>query len=316
VAMGYTHVRRYQLGLPVWRAFSETVQTDMPGVLYIHGGDRTAVWVDARTRSEFLAASIPGAVNVQKGEAVVANDDGRLPLQDKGTRVVVFGTTAEQARVVAAEIAKRAYWNSSYFGGRFDDLAAAGLINHGPVVVARNAALDADAACVATVRAADLDNGSYDPDSGDLLTLAVTPGGPFGVGQHQVALVGTDRHGASASAAAFITVSDRTGPSIGEIVVQRQGDSSEGHGMRLFTVDYTTSDNCGGVTTELSVAGRDADDRAQVIDAHHVLLKGGLGGGHGDDDERRRFTLTILATDEAGNQTSRSVSIGGRAKEH
>ena len=49
VAAGYTGVQRYQLGLPVWRALSQTVQTDMPGVLYIHGGDRTAVWVDART---------------------------------------------------------------------------------------------------------------------------------------------------------------------------------------------------------------------------------------------------------------------------
>jgi hypothetical protein len=26
--------------------------------------------------------------------------------------------------VVATEIAKKAYWNSSYFGGGFDDLAA------------------------------------------------------------------------------------------------------------------------------------------------------------------------------------------------
>ena len=224
VALGYTNVRRYQLGLPVWRAFSQTVQTDMPGVRYIHAGDRTAVWVDARTPAEFVAASIPGAVNVQKGEAVVANDDGRLPLQDKGTRVVVFGTTAQQARVVAAEIAKRAYWNSSYFGGTFDDLLAAGLINHGPIVVARNAALAADAACIATVRPADLDNGSYDPDNGDQLTLAVTPGGP----RPRPAsgdLVGTDSHGASASAPAFVTVSDRKGPSIGAIVVRRQGDS-------------------------------------------------------------------------------------------
>ena len=55
VALGYTNVRRYQLGMPVWRAFSETVQTDMPGVLYIHGGDRTAVWVDARTPFQVVA---------------------------------------------------------------------------------------------------------------------------------------------------------------------------------------------------------------------------------------------------------------------
>ena len=95
VAAGYTGVQRYQLGLPVWRALSQTVQTDMPGVLYIHGGDRTAVWVDARTPGEFGAASMAGAVNVQKGEATAANDDGRLPFTDKGTRVIVFGATAQ-----------------------------------------------------------------------------------------------------------------------------------------------------------------------------------------------------------------------------
>jgi rhodanese-related sulfurtransferase len=75
-------------------------------------GDWCTVHRAARVvQRAWVAASIPGAVNVQKGEAVAANDDGRLPLQDKGTRVVVFGTTAQQARVVAAEIAKRAYWN-------------------------------------------------------------------------------------------------------------------------------------------------------------------------------------------------------------
>src|SRR5262249_27627734 len=119
---GYSNVRRYQLGMPVWRALSFTVQTDMPGFDYIIRGDHTSVFVDARTPAEHAAATIPGAVNVQKGEATAANDDGRLPFTDKGTRVVVFGNTAEQATIVAAEIAKKAYWNSSYFGGTLADL--------------------------------------------------------------------------------------------------------------------------------------------------------------------------------------------------
>jgi hypothetical protein len=61
------------------------------------------------------------------GEADAANEDGRLPQWDKGTRVVVFGRTAEEARVVAAQVAKKAYWNSSYFGGTYEDLLRAGL---------------------------------------------------------------------------------------------------------------------------------------------------------------------------------------------
>ena len=103
---------------------SHTVQTDLPGFDYIYRGDRTAVFVDARTPAEYARGTVSGAVNIQKGEATAANDDGRLPLTDKGTRIVVFGKTDEQSKAVATEIAEKAYWNCSYFGGTFDDLAA------------------------------------------------------------------------------------------------------------------------------------------------------------------------------------------------
>ena len=67
----------------------------------------------------------PGAVLAAiacRSEATAANDDGRLPNWDKGTRVVVFANTPADARQVAAEIAKKAYWNSSYFGGELLEL--------------------------------------------------------------------------------------------------------------------------------------------------------------------------------------------------
>jgi rhodanese-related sulfurtransferase len=122
VKLGYTKVRRYQLGLPVWRALGNSVQTDLEGFRYVFAKDKTAVFVDARTASEFATATIPGAVNIRAGEAEKANEDGRLPYRDKGTRVIVFAGSASEARVVAEQIAKKAYWNSSYFGGSFEDL--------------------------------------------------------------------------------------------------------------------------------------------------------------------------------------------------
>ena len=127
VQLGYTRVRRYQLGMPMWRALGNTVQTDIEGVRYIWGGDRTAIWVDARAREDYAKGTLPGAITVTSGEADAANEDGRLPQWDKGTRVVVFGGTVAQARTVAAEIARKAYWNSSYFGGTFEELMKAGL---------------------------------------------------------------------------------------------------------------------------------------------------------------------------------------------
>ena len=124
---GYTNVRRYQLGLPVWRALGNTVQTDLEGLAYILKDDRTAVFVDARSPETFKADTLPGSVNVRKGEAKAANEDGRLPNTDKGTRIVVFGTNAQEAQDVAAEVAQNAFWNSSYFGGSYDDIKSARL---------------------------------------------------------------------------------------------------------------------------------------------------------------------------------------------
>ena len=130
VASGYVNVRRYQLGMPVWRALGNTVQTDLAGFAYIIRGDHTAVFVDARTPQEFQSRTVHCAVNIQAGEATAANDDGRLPKWDKGTRVVVFANSAEGAKKVAAEIAKKAYWNSSYFGGSFTDVRRAHLLRN------------------------------------------------------------------------------------------------------------------------------------------------------------------------------------------
>jgi rhodanese-related sulfurtransferase len=124
VSRGYTNIKRYQLGLPVWRALGNTVQTDPAGARYILAGDKTAVWVDARSPETYARGSLPGAVNIQTGEAEAANEDGRLPKKDKGTRVVVFADAPEKARAVAEEVAHKAYWNSSYFGGSFRDLSS------------------------------------------------------------------------------------------------------------------------------------------------------------------------------------------------
>jgi rhodanese-related sulfurtransferase len=129
VKLGYTNVKRYQLGLPIWRALGHTVQTDLAGLQYMVSADKTAVFVDARSRGEFERASVPGAVNILAGQAEQANEpsDGRLPHKDKGTRVLVFANDPKGARKVAEEIAKKAYWNSSYFGGITDELQETGV---------------------------------------------------------------------------------------------------------------------------------------------------------------------------------------------
>jgi rhodanese-related sulfurtransferase len=121
---GYTNVRRYQLGAPTWRALVGVTQIELDGVRYVRDGDRTAVFVDARSADEFRAGSLPGARNIPAAEVVAAKDDGRLPIEDHNTRIVVFGASEEQARAATAEIAKNAFHNVSYFSGTLDELVA------------------------------------------------------------------------------------------------------------------------------------------------------------------------------------------------
>jgi rhodanese-related sulfurtransferase len=103
---GYTNVRRYQLGAPTWRALVGVMQIELDGVRYVREGDRTAVFVDARSKDEFQAGSLPGARNIPVAEVVAAKDDGRLPIEDHNTRIIVFGADAEQASTATTELAK------------------------------------------------------------------------------------------------------------------------------------------------------------------------------------------------------------------
>ena len=59
------------------------------------------------------------------GEVKKAKDDGRLPMEDHNTRIIVFGRDGDQARAVAAAIAREAFHNVAYFPGTYDALVSA-----------------------------------------------------------------------------------------------------------------------------------------------------------------------------------------------
>lgn len=122
LAAGFTNVRRYQLGAPTWRALIGYMEIELDGVLYVYRNDRTAVFVDARSSAEFKAGSIPGAKGIPIAEVKAAKDDGRLPMEDHNTRIIVFGTDSAQARAVAEAIAKEAFHNVTYFVGTYATL--------------------------------------------------------------------------------------------------------------------------------------------------------------------------------------------------
>ena len=128
---GYTNVRRYQLGAPVWRALVGVMVIEPEGIRYVSKNDQTAVWIDVRDASEFQAGSIPGARNLPRtgvlpgkdvGEVFAAKNDGRLPMEDHNTRIIVFGRDSKQASEVAEALAREAFHNVAYFAGTFETL--------------------------------------------------------------------------------------------------------------------------------------------------------------------------------------------------
>jgi rhodanese-related sulfurtransferase len=124
LGLGYANVSRYQLGLAVWRALGNTAETSLEGLRRIFHGSN-AVLLDARSRAEYAAGTIPGAETVLPGEVGNARNDHRLQYYDHATRIVVFGNSAAQARTVAEEVARNAYSNSSFFNGTYQELKRA-----------------------------------------------------------------------------------------------------------------------------------------------------------------------------------------------
>jgi rhodanese-related sulfurtransferase len=112
IAAGFTNVRRYQLGMPVWRALGGVQQIELQALLQVLKNDRTAVVLDARGKSGF-----PGGRPLLITEVRQAKDDGRLPMDDHHTRIIVVGASAAQAQALAEGVAADAFDNVAFFGG-------------------------------------------------------------------------------------------------------------------------------------------------------------------------------------------------------
>ena len=102
-------MRRYQLGIPVWRALGGACEIELAGLPHVLAGDRTAVLLDVREADDFRKGTLPG----------------RLPMEDHNTRVIVLAQDPAHARYVAEAIAREAFHNVSYFPGTLDEARAA-----------------------------------------------------------------------------------------------------------------------------------------------------------------------------------------------
>ena len=134
LAAGFTNVRRYQLGVPVWRALGGLTQIEADGIQYVFKNDHTAVWLDTRTLQDFKKASLPGAksigVEVTQGgkdnpAMQQAKNDGTLPINDHNTRIVVFGDDPKLVRAISDAIAKEAFHNVAFYAGTYAEFSHA-----------------------------------------------------------------------------------------------------------------------------------------------------------------------------------------------
>jgi rhodanese-related sulfurtransferase len=123
---GFTNVRRYQLGIPIWRSLGGPTVIEHDAITRIYQVDNLTVFFDVRSRDEFAKGSLPGAHNVPVDElASGVLDNAPKPNHDFNTRIVIFGRDGFQARVMAEAMGMSAYHNVNYYPGTFNSLLLA-----------------------------------------------------------------------------------------------------------------------------------------------------------------------------------------------
>ncbi len=149
--------------------------------------------------------------------------------------------------------------------------------NEPPVASCKNVTVSANNQCQAT---ANVNNGSSDPD-GDAITLVQLPAGPYELGATNVTLTVTDPGSLSDSCTSIVTVVDTTKP-----VLTIPAD---------VTVEQATAD---GTIVPLSASATDiCDADVEITDNRLAIYPLGT------------TTVTFTATDDAGNSTTRSMTV-------
>ena len=237
-----------------------------------------------------------------------------------------YGISVDSSVVYVAGETEGAFPGQTYLGSQ--DAFVAKLVqdlNQSPVAVCKNIEIPADINCQAGIAVEDIDDGSYDPDEGDTITLSVDNIGPFSIGEHYVNLAVTDSYGESDTCTATVTVIDNITPEI-SLSVSPNVLWPPNHKMVPITPAITVGDNCDpSPSVELTSIIMNEGEETNTYDPEYDST---LGDGNTTDDilidengniylraERsgagtgRIYTITFTVTDASGNSTSASATV-------
>ena len=186
----------------------------------------------------------------------IKDDDGELDPFTIGA--IIEGGTNHPAQLFAGEVDEVEYFNRALSASEIQAIvnadSAGKCKNRAPVARCQNVTVAAGANCTA---AASINNGSFDPDGGDTITVTQSPAGPYSVGTTTVTLTVTDNHGAFSSCTSTVTVVDTTPPVVScpVNVVAYLPLNSMNTGMVVNYPAPTATDNCTASPTITSSPG-------------------------------------------------------------
>lgn len=136
-------------------------------------------------------------------------------------------------------------------------------------------------------------------------TLTYTPasGSFFRLGSHSIIVTSSSGQKCSFT----VTVTDNESPTLSSVTLSRQSLWPASNKLKKVKVFYTTYDNGQHLKTALSVSSNATDGIKdwEFVNDHELRLK----ASRLPDGSPRIYSITVTATDEAGNKTTRTTTI-------
>lgn len=140
------------------------------------------------------------------------------------------------------------------------------------------------------------------PEGCGTLTYTPASGSFFRLGSHSVIISSSTGTKCSFT----VTVTDNEPPTVSPLTLSRAILWPASNKMKKLRIYYDAADNAQNVKTKLTVSSNSSEGGdVEIVDEHLVRLK----ASRLADGSPRTYTITVVATDDAGNKTTRTTTI-------